>query len=218
VTDFSYRCHTEARELSINPDLNQMTRPLSLPQQAHAILQTHLANGDRVIDATVGNGHDSLFLAQQIAPTGLVYSFDIQTAAIAATQQRLMAAGLLDSVRLIHASHAQMTDFIPAQQQGNIKAIMFNLGYLPRGDKSIMTQTDSTLLALAAATELLAPDGIMTILAYPGHAGGDSETEHVASWCAQRSTENFSFRVILSAEPKASAPRLFVLQKSTASR
>jgi predicted methyltransferase len=191
-----------------------MTRPISLPQQAHAILQAHLQNGDIAIDATAGNGHDTLFLAQQVAPLGQVYSFDIQAAAITATHHRLLTADLRPVVLLNQHSHAQMSEFIAPEHQGKIKAVMFNLGYLPRGDKSIITQTASTLSALNTAAELLAEAGIMSILAYPGHQGGECETVQVANWCYQLNPENFTVQIILSAEHKDSAPRLFVLQKS----
>lgn len=192
-----------------------MTRPPSLLQQAHVILETQLDNGDIAIDATAGNGHDSLFLVRQVAPAGLVYCFDIQAAAITATHNRLVAADLRNFALLIPHSHAQMSEQIAPEHQGKIKAIMFNLGYLPHGDKTIITQTDSTLLALNAATELLAPAGIITILAYPGHQGGDIETIQVANWCYQLNPQEFSIKIIHSAEHKDSAPRLFVLQKLT---
>lgn len=190
-----------------------MTRPPSLLQQAHAILKNLLHDGDIAIDATAGNGHDSLFLAQQVAPAGLVYSFDIQTAAITATHNRLFAADLRIYALLIQHSHAQMSDYIAPEHHGKIKAIMFNLGYLPRGDKTIITQTDSTLCALNAATELLALGGIITILAYPGHQGGDTETVQVANWCYQLNPEQFRVKILHSFEHKDSAPRLFVLEK-----
>jgi hypothetical protein len=186
---------------------------MSLLKQAHNLLKARLHNGDIVIDATAGNGHDSLFLAQQIAPSGLVYGFDIQTAAINATHNRLLAANLRNFALLIQHSHAQMSEYIAPEHHGKINAIMFNLGYLPHGDKTIITQSDSTLSALNLAVELLASDGVITILAYPGHQGGDSETVQVANWCYQLNPEKFSYKIILSAEHKDSAPRLFVLQK-----
>lgn len=192
-----------------------MFHPPSLLQQAHTILEKHLHNGDIAIDATAGNGHDSLFLTKQIAPAGLVYCFDIQTAAINAMQNRLIAADLINCTQLIQDSHAQMSSHIAPEHHGKIKAIMFNLGYLPHGDKTIITETNSTLLALNSAVKLLGLDGIITILAYPGHHGGDSETAHVANWCNQLNPEKFSLKIILSAEHKDSAPRLFIVQKLT---
>lgn len=195
---------------------NSFLRPASLLQQTHALLEKQLHNGNIAIDATAGNGHDSLFLAQQIAPTGLVYSFDIQAAAIQATHNRLVAANLREVALLIQHSHAQMFEFIAAEHHSKINAIMFNLGYLPRGDKTVITETNSTLLALNAAIELLAPHGILTILAYPGHQGGDRETSEVENWCQHLNPEKFSLEIKLSAEPKPSAPRLFIVQKLTA--
>lgn len=191
-----------------------MNRPLSLLQQAHAILQKHLRAGDITIDATAGNGHDTLFLAQHVAPSGLVYSFDIQAAAIITTQNRLCSADLLDNVCLIQFSHAFMSEHIMPAHQGKIQAIMFNLGYLPHGDKRIITQIDSTLQALNVALNLLAVHGIITIIAYPGHHGGDTETAQITRWCQQLPLEQFSVKIIYSSEHKDSAPRLFVLQKS----
>ena len=190
------------------------SRP-SLLQQAHAILEKQLHCGDIAIDATAGNGHDSLFLAKQIAPKGIVYCFDIQATAIQATHNRLCAAELRNVALLIQHSHAQMSSHIAPEHLGKIKAIMFNLGYLPCGDKSIITQTDSTLSALNAALELLVVNGILTILAYPGHQGGDTETAQVANWCYRLNSENFSLKTINSTEYKDSAPRLFIVQKLT---
>jgi Putative rRNA methylase. len=90
---------------------------------------------------------------------------------------------------------------------------MFNLGYLPGGDKSIITLTDSTLTALTAAARLLAVNGIITLLAYPGHLGGDMETDQVEHWCKQLDSEQFAVETLYSAEPKDTAPRLFVIYK-----
>jgi 16S rRNA C1402 N4-methylase RsmH len=186
---------------------------MSLLKHAHQQIQTILQTGNSAIDATVGNGHDTVFLAQQVTPTGRVYGFDIQRTAIRATLETLQQHQLQDSVSLIQASHADMFTQIPIAEHGNIKAIMFNLGYLPKGDKSIMTESHSTLTALNAACQLLAPQGIITILAYPGHVGGDSETVSVDNWCQQLDSAQFVVNVVLSAIPGPAAPRLFVVQK-----
>jgi hypothetical protein len=92
---------------------------------------------------------------------------------------------------------------------------MFNLGYLPGADKSVITQIDSTLAALNAACRLLAPRAVITVLAYPGHAGGDLETEQLAAWCRQLDETRFNSEVILSSHDKPSAPRLFVIRKQS---
>jgi len=186
---------------------------ISLVNTAHDLIRDILRPGDIAIDATVGNGHDTLFLAEQVTSSGQVYGFDIQQAAIDSTREKFRQTQLSDCLTLIHASHADMTDKIPADLHGNISAIMFNLGYLPGGDKSVITQTDSTLTALTVAARILAVNGIITLLAYPGHPGGDMETDRVKNGCEQLDTQQFEVSTIYSSEHKDTTPRLFVIRK-----
>lgn len=189
-----------------------MTR-ISLVEEAHNLIKDRLHPGDIAIDATAGNGHDTLFLVEQVMPTGRVYGFDIQQAALDSTRSRCKSLSHPECLTLIHASHALMAEKTPGQHHGKISAIMFNLGYLPGGDKHIITRTDSTLQALNSASRLLATEGLITILAYPGHAGGNQETDQVRDWCGQLDTKLFSVSTIYSAEHKDSAPRLFTVSK-----
>lgn len=186
---------------------------ISLVNAAHDLIRDILRPGDIAIDATVGNGHDTLFLAKQIAPSGHVYGFDIQQAAIDSTLEKFRQAQLSDCLTLIRASHADMSEKVPAHLHGKIKAIMFNLGYLPGGDKSVITLTDSTLAALTIASRILAVNGTITLLAYPGHQGGDLETAQAEKWCGQLDTKQFEINTIFSTEHKDTAPRLFVICK-----
>ena len=186
---------------------------ISLVNVAHDLIEGVLHPGDIAVDATAGNGHDTVFLAGQIGPSGRVYGFDIQQAAIDSTREKFRQTRLSDCLTLIHASHAKMNEKIPAHLHGKISAIMFNLGYLPGGDKSVITQTDSTLTALTVAARILAVNGIITLLAYPGHQGGDLETDQVKNWCDRLDTEQFEASTIYSTEHKDSAPRLFVIRK-----
>lgn len=186
---------------------------MSLLKFAHQHIQNVLQTGDTAIDATVGNGHDTLFLARQVGLTGSVYGFDIQIAALNITRTKLQQSLLMDCVTLIQASHADMAAHIPVNAYGKIRACMFNLGYLPNGDKSIITQTASTLSALTVACDLLVPQGIMTILAYPGHVGGDEEMANVQAWLEQLDSNQFAISTMYSAIISSSAPKLFVMQK-----
>ncbi len=186
---------------------------ISLAEIAHQRLASCLQPGDAVIDATLGNGHDAWFLAQSIGPSGHLFGFDVQPAALANSRQRLETLNQLPVISLFLNSHAEMQAQIPAVYQGRIKAIMFNLGYLPGADKSLITQTDSTLQALAAASQLLADGGMLTVMVYPGHAGGDQEAAQVAAWAEQLERQRFSVEQICSQSDKASAPRLFVMAK-----
>jgi len=186
---------------------------ISLVNAAHDLIRDILHPGDIAIDATVGNGHDTVFLAEQVGPSGHVYGFDIQQAAIDSTLEKFRQARSPECLTLIHASHADMDERIPTYHHGKVRAIMFNLGYLPGGDKSVITLTDSTLAALTDASRILAVEGIVTLLAYPGHQGGDLETGQVKNWCEQQDTRQFEVSTIYSTEHKDTAPRLFVIRK-----
>ncbi|MGZ4998820.1 MAG: class I SAM-dependent methyltransferase [Methylomonas sp.] len=190
-----------------------MTR-ISLLKTAHDIVREYLRPGDIAVDATLGNGHDTVFLAELVGDEGRVFGFDVQAQALENTQQRLERQNLQTRVALCHASHAEMLKFIPLNLHGVIRAIMFNLGYLPGADKAMITQTASTLAALDAACCLLAKKAVITVLAYPGHPGGDQETRELASWCARLDRQRFRVETILSNHDQPSAPRLFVIRNS----
>lgn len=158
---------------------------MSLTQQAHQAVLSHLESLGKQqlcfsIDATCGNGFDTLFLAEITEKT--VFSFDIQEAAITNTQKRLNKTPSQDKVTLIHQNHANMLEYCQQHQAdaiGKVDAITFNLGYLPRADKSITTAVDSTVAALNAALKLLSPDGTISIICYRGHNGGLLESQAV---------------------------------------
>lgn len=60
-----------------------------------------------------------------------------------------------------------------------VKAVMFNLGYLPGSDHAVKTVKEETVPAVQAASELLLPSGVLTVMCYPGHEGGREECEAV---------------------------------------
>ena len=190
-----------------------MNNRVSLTTKAHNIIQKYLATGDYAIDATVGNGHDTLFLSKQIGMDGRVFGFDIQQQALDSTLSKLESEHDNDNTQLFHVSHSNMEQQIPAEYHKKIKAIMFNLGYLPGSDKSVITHSDSTLLALNQSINLLAPSGIITITAYPGHQGGAEETRQIMQWCNLLPTEQYTVQTIYSSDKKT-APILLIIQKA----
>lgn len=190
-----------------------MMKRISLLEIAHDIVSSYLEPDDIALDATLGNGHDTLFLARSLGIGGHVFGFDIQPQALINSFQRLLQHDLQRRVTLRLASHADMLSHVPEQWHGRVRAVMFNLGYLPGADKAVITQIDSTLAALDSACVLLAPRAVITVLAYPGHAGGDLETEQLAAWCLQLDRTCFTSEVVLSSHDKPSAPRLFVIRK-----
>ena len=154
----------------------------SLTRLAHELLAEALRPGDLAIDATAGNGHDTLFLAQQVGNTGEVYAFDVQARALDATALRLEENQCREIGKLCRTGHENMLQRIPDTWLGNVTAITFNLGYLPGSDKQTVTEASSTLKALDQALLLLKPGGILSVLAYRGHAGGMNEAEAVEAW------------------------------------
>ena len=189
-----------------------MNKRISLTAQAHQFILSHLKAGDIAIDATVGNGHDTLFLARQVSERGIIYGFDIQQQAIESAQTKLSNAFVFKNTMLFNTSHENLSEFIPDQYHGKIKTIMFNLGYLPGSDKAVITQATSTLFALNQATELLATEGVITIMAYPGHSGGKEETKQIKQWCEQLNIDRFVVKQINSSD-KETAPVLFCILK-----
>ncbi|GLC45116.1 hypothetical protein PLESTB_001470000 [Pleodorina starrii] len=152
-----------------------------LTTAAQAVWAQVLLPGDTAVDATCGNGHDTLFMAQVVGPSGHVHGFDIQDAAIVATRERLeshlSAGGRLPALSLHRACHSRLQELCGS---GVARVVAFNLGYLPgAADKRLITTTQSTLAAVEAALEVVMPGGVISILAYVGHPGGQEEYDAV---------------------------------------
>lgn len=154
----------------------------ALTESAQRAWKSVLGPRSWAIDATAGNGHDTRFLAEAVAPGGHVFAFDIQDAALKATASRLDAAGVLERVTLIKGDHAGMRDFLPCGIRGQVRLVCFNLGYLPGSDHSSTTRPESTLPALHQALLLLAPEGLLSVIAYRGHPGAEAEAASVAAF------------------------------------
>jgi len=158
-------------------------------EMAHWMLKDIIKTNDVVVDATMGNGYDTQFLAELGAK---VYAFDVQEEALNATENRLDDAGIKNqifkknlsnlltepSVNLILSGHEKLFEYVKEP----IKAAIFNLGYLPKTDKSVVTRADTTLTALDALTNQLVVGGRIAIMIYYGHEGGTEEKDAVIKW------------------------------------
>ncbi len=186
-------------------------------QWSHAILETRLRRGDVVVDGTAGNGHDTVFLAQHVLPGGQVFAFDVQEEAIARTREQVASLGLqatsADDIILHHAGHERMAELLPGALHGGLRAVMFNLGYLPGGDKSRITRTETTMHALQQALEWLAPDGVMTVVVYPGHEGGREEADMVERWTQLLPSAEFEAQRIGFVNFRPTTPFCLVVRK-----
>jgi hypothetical protein len=158
-----------------------------------AMAQAHLGKilrpGDHAVDGTAGNGHDSLFLAQCVGKNGRLTVFDLQKSAIESSQKRFLDQNIETPVKWVQDSHGKLDEYVSKPIHGAI----FNLGYLPGGDKSIITQSESTLEALDALAELLESGGGISIVAYTGHEGGLAEYQAVRNWARQQDKADWVF-------------------------
>ena len=161
---------------------------MRLTELVHQYLNQHLQPGDRAIDATAGNGHDTAHMASLVDPEGWVIAIDIQKVAIDATRERLKSQGHIKQVQLLTGEHSEILQSLCPTHTRTISAITFNLGYLPGSDKSIQTSPNTTLRALDASRQLLKPNGLLLVTAYRGHPGGQTEADAVARW--MQSIEN----------------------------
>ncbi len=153
-----------------------MTNLLTKTTELARYLWLPYCDKDKIaVDATCGNGNDTLFLA---ANCGFVYGFDIQETAINNTDNLLKEHGL-NNYRLFNLSHSEMSSVMDTKAD----LIVFNLGYLPSGDKAITTETESTLKALSQSLDLLNINGLISIILYCGHESGKKEKEEVLEYC-----------------------------------
>lgn len=195
---------------------------MSVLSFAHKLISERLTLGDRAIDATVGTGADTLFLAKTTGARGEVYGFDIQAAALKLAEERLRLAredtSSLSAVTLLERSHAEMAEAVPANWLGTVGAVMFNLGYLPSGDadKNIITEPDSSIAAMEASLQLLRPGGIITAVLYPYHAGGDLEAAAVEAWAATVSPK-VAQSIVYRQLQRTDAPYVIALEKKKGS-
>lgn len=164
---------------------------VKITETAAFLISKYVSKGDIVIDATMGNGNDTMLLAELVGDGGKVYAFDIQDEAIAATEKLLRENRLLKpNIFLIKDSHENVDNYV----HDAVAAAIFNLGYLPGGKKEITTGGQSTLIALDKILKLLKKGGIASILIYSGHEEGKKEKAILMEYL--KNLDNKLFHVI----------------------
>jgi SAM-dependent methyltransferase len=179
---------------------------------SHFFLRGRVRPEDRVADATCGNGRDTLLLARLVGADGKVWAFDLQEEALAKTRTLLAGAGCLAQTELLAVGHERLVEYV----QEPLRAVVFNLGYLPGGDKGFVTRTEQTLAALDQATRLLLPGGVITICVYTGHPGGAEEGEAVEKWASAFAAEEFNVWRSHQLNRPPTAPYLVLVEKAPA--
>lgn len=141
----------------------------------HRWIREILPHPRLAVDATCGSGNDTFFLAGLAEQ---VIAMDIQPEAVRRTRQR--TAGF-HNVQVLCLDHARMREAISTPAD----LIVFNLGYLPHSDSTVITLPETTLKALTSAISLLNSSGLLAVACYRGHPGGDEEWQAVYNWIAQ---------------------------------
>ncbi|SHG64682.1 Putative rRNA methylase [Thermosyntropha lipolytica DSM 11003] len=176
---------------------------------SHLVVSGVVKEGDTVIDATCGRGHDTLFLARLVGEKGKVLAFDIQEEAIESTYALLKSHQMEKRVILIKEDHARMKDHV----QEEVKACMFNLGYLPGGDHAVKTEGEKSLRAVKAALDLLSPGGVITVVGYPGHEGGEEEVFLIRDYLISLPQQRFEVWETRFINQVNKPPCIMVIQK-----
>lgn len=176
---------------------------------AHSLWKNLIKPGHQIIDATCGNGNDTLFLASLVTDHSLLYALDIQQTAIETTKNLLLTHPKVNQIRFINQCHSSFPGEIPS---ASVQLIVYNLGYLPKGDKKITTKKESTLESLKKAEILIQPGGAISITCYPGHEEGKHEEEAILQWCSQLPPTEWSccFHRWLN---RKDSPSLLLIQK-----
>ncbi len=176
---------------------------------AQDVLRKHLEEGCAAADCTAGNGHDTCFLAGLCGESGHVYAFDIQASAISSSAALLEKEGLSGRVTLIHDGHENiLLHGLPP-----LDAVMFNLGWLPGGDKSITTAWETTRRGILDSLLLLKPGGLETICVYPGHPEGANERDRLRELLSAFSPREYNVLHSVFANAGPGAPECWIIQK-----
>ncbi len=175
---------------------------------SHLCIQRVVSPGDTVIDATCGNGHDTLFLARLVT-SGKVLAFDKSLQAISNTARRLEENRMSHRVRLIQEDFRNLALYVTTP----IAAIMFNLGYLPGSSRKTATSPEASSQAIQNAVSLLRTGGVMTIVCYLGHPGGVEETEEVLAITEILDQKEFEVLKVNFINQANNPPVLVVVQK-----
>ncbi len=172
-----------------------------------SLISPHVKEGGTAVDFTMGNGHDTLWLSRAVGQGGHVYAFDIQEQALESTAS-LLEAENVSNCSLILDSHSNVKKHVA----GPICAGLFNLGFLPGGDKSITTLADTSLKAIHDGIDLLDKDGGLLVAVYPGHAEGAREGELIEQMLSEYDRRQIccsKFKIINS----PSSPFFFLIER-----
>lgn len=177
------------------------------------ILEKHLHPQGYVIDATLGNGNDTLTCANLLGASGKIFGFDVQQQAIMNTRAKLEKNGHQCAIAYIHDSHEYLLAHL-AEYVGKIDCVIFNLGYLPHADNQAMTtMISSTYKALLQAMILLKERGLLIVVTYPGHPSGLVEHQQLMQLFQKANPDFYFITTYYQMNHTENPPHIFLVEK-----
>lgn len=167
-------------------------------------LNDNLNKDDIVVDATIGNGYDTVFLAKT---SKFVYGFDIQEKAYNNTLKSLESNNL-KNYKLILDSHENIFNYVTS-----FKGVVFNLGYLPNSDKTVTTTEKTTIKTLKNLTSNMQQGQFIIMTCYPSHKEGQVESLAVVNF-AKNLNETFTVLHYHIINSKGNPPFVIVIEKN----
>lgn len=172
-------------------------------------LEKIVNEGDVVIDATMGNGYDTIYLGSLVGENGKVYSFDVQEEAIISTNKKVEKENFKDRIELILDGHQNLDKYVKEE----VSCVVFNLGYLPRAKHIIITKPHTTLEAIKKSLNILKPNGIISIAIYTGHEGGMDEKEYICEYLNKLDQNEYNVLHMEFTNQINNPPELILIEK-----
>ena len=172
-------------------------------------LEKIVQKGDVVVDATMGNGYDTVYLGNLVGEEGKVYAFDVQEEALKSTKKKVERDNMTSRVELILDGHQNMDKYV----KESVSCVVFNLGYLPRAKHVVITKPDTTLEAIKKSLALLKPNVIISIAAYIGHEGGMEEKDFICEYLNSLNQNEFNVLHMEFTNQINNPPQLILIEK-----
>lgn len=168
--------------------LEEFMKNFQITQWSAHFIEEQVKPGDFCIDATMGNGNDTLLLSRLCGESGQVLAFDIQEQALNHTRERLQKAAAPENYTLLLESHSHMSQYARPE---TVSCIVFNLGYLPSGDHSKATKSNTSITAMEQGLFLLKKGGLLSLCIYSGGDSGFQERDDVLTWLKQLDSHKY---------------------------
>lgn len=177
--------------------------------EVNKLLDKIINKDDTVIDATMGNGYDTIYLGNLVGENGKVYAFDVQEEALKSTRKKVEKENMNNRIELILDGHENLDKYVNEK----VACVVFNLGYLPRAKHQIITKPDTTLEAIKKSLNLLKPNGVISIAIYTGHDGGMEEKSYISEYLNSLDQNEFNVLHMEFTNQINNPPELILIEK-----